>query len=92
MERASLSKRKSSWKKKNKPTKKQKKENKPKKDVSKKAVVKEKYFYYDDEGHWRKNCLLYLKSLKIKKRDTSLEGMSSMLVIKSNLMIFFISS
>ena len=64
--------------------KKQKKESKPKKDVPKKAEAKKKYFYCDAKGHWRRNCPLYLKSLKTKKGDKSSEGM---LVIESNLMI-----
>ena len=75
MEQASSSKRKSSWKKKNKSIKKQKKERKLKKDVPRKAEAKEKYFYCDANGHWRKKCPLYLESLKTKKDDKPSEGM-----------------
>ena len=89
VEWTSSSKRKSSWKK-NKSTKKQKKESKPMKDALKKAAVKEKYFHYDTDGHWRRNCLLYLESLKTKKGDTPLEDMLSLLVIKSNLIVFLL--
>ena len=92
MKQTSLSKRKSNWKKKNKPMKKQKKDSKPKKNVLKKAAVKEKYFHCDIVGHWRRNCLLYLESLKTKKDDTPLEDISSMLVIESNLIVSSISS
>ena len=88
VDRTFSSKRKSDWKKKNKSEKKQKKEGKPKKDALKKAVVKEKCFYYDVDGHWRRNYSLYMESLKIKKGDTPLEGMSSMLVVETNIMIF----
>ena len=80
------SKRKSTRKKKTKSTKKQKKVSKPKKDVPKKAEAKKKYFHCDAEGHWRRNCPLYLESLKTKKGDKPSEGM---LVIESNLMSFF---
>ena len=75
--------------KKTKSTEKQKKESKPKKEVSKKIEAKKKYFHYDAEGHWRRNCPLFLESLKIKKSDKPLEGM---LVIKSNLMVSSTSS
>ena len=61
--------------KKSKFVKKQKKESKPKKDVSKKAEAKGKYFHYDTHGHWRRNCPLYLKSLKTKKGDKPEENM-----------------
>ena len=83
------SKRKSTRKKKVKSAKKQKKKNKPKKEVPNKAKAKEKYFHYHAEDHWRRNCQIYLKSLKIKKDDKPSEGM---LVIKSNLMIFSTSN
>ena len=83
------SKRKSSWKKKNKSAKMQKKESKPKKDISKKAEAKKKYFHYDAKGHWRRNCPLYLESLKLRKGDKLSVGM---LVIDSNLMISSTSS
>ena len=66
--------------------KKQKKESKLKKDIPKKAEAKKKYFHCDAEDHWRKNCPLYLESLKIKKGDKPLEGM---FVIESNLTISF---
>ena len=67
VKRSSSSKRKSGWKKKNKPTKKQKKDSKPKKDVLKKVAVKEKYFHCDADGYWRRNCPLYLESLKMQE-------------------------
>ena len=67
VERTSSSKRKSVGRKKAKSAKKQKKESKLKKDGPKAAKAKEKYFHYHTEGHWRKNCPKYLKSLKIKK-------------------------
>ena len=54
--------------------------------------MKEKYFHYDADGHWRRNYPLYLKSLKSKKDDTPSKGMSNMLVIESNLMISFTCS
>ena len=60
------SKKKSSWKKKIKSTKKQKKGSKPKKNIPRKTEAKRKYFHYDAEGHWSRNCPLYLESLKIK--------------------------
>ena len=63
------SKKKSTWKKKNKSIKKQKNESKPKKNVPKKAEAKGKYFHYDAEDHWRKNCPLYLESLKTKNDE-----------------------
>ena len=76
-------------KKKIKYAKKQKKESKPKKDIPKKVEAKGKHFYCDAEGHWRRNCPLYLESLKIKKDDKPSKGM---LVIESNLMISSTSS
>ena len=88
VEQASSFRRKFSWKKKNNPVKKEKKEKRSKKDAPKKAADKEKYFHYNTDSHWKRNYLLYLKSLKIKKDDTPSEGMSRMLVIESNLMIF----
>ena len=78
------SKRKSTEKKKVKSTKKQKKESKPKKDSPKATEAKKKYFHYHAEGHWRRNYLKYLESLKIKKDDKPSEGM---LVIESNLLL-----
>ena len=82
-------KRKSTWKKKAKKlVKKQKTEVKPKKDVAKKAKDKKKYFYYNIEGHWRRNCLAYLAMVKKKKTDVPFEGTSKLFIIESNLMIF----
>ena len=83
------SKRKSQGKKKNKPVKKQKKESNPKKDTLKKTMEKEKYFYCNSDGHWRRNCPSYLKSLKKKKSDQPSEDM---LIIESNLIFFSTSS
>ena len=68
---------------------KQKKESKPKKDVPKKVEAKKKYFHCDAEGHWRRNCPLYLKNLKTKTDNKPSEGM---LVIESNLTISSTSS
>ena len=65
--------------------KKQKNKKRPKKDTSRKAAGKEKYFYYHTDGHWKRNYLQYLKSLKTKKGDKLLEGM---LVVESNLTVF----
>ena len=69
--------------------KKQKNEAKPKKQVSKKADDKKKYFYCNAEGHWRKNCPAYLATIKSRKKDGPSEGMSDMLIIETNLIIFF---
>ena len=82
-------KKKSLEKKKNKLVKKQKKESKSKKDALKKAMEKKKCFHYNSNGHWRRNCLSYLESLKIKKNEQPSEGM---FIIESNLTISFISS
>ena len=81
-------KKKSSFKKKKKPMKKQKNEAKSKKQVSKKVDDKEKYFHGNVEGHWRRNCLAYLTTVKGRKKDGPSEGMSNMLIIETNLMIF----
>ena len=83
------SKRKSTEKKKAKFVKKQKKENRSKKEVPSKVKAKKKYFHCHAEGHWRRNCLKYLKSLKTKKCDKPSEGI---LVIESNLMFSSTSS
>ena len=49
-------------------------ENKVRKPVFKKNVklpklpnVKEKYFNYHEQGHWKRNCPKYLEGLKAKK-------------------------
>ena len=89
VEWTSLIKKKFDQKKKNKSTKKQKKESKPKKNVLKKAEAEEKYFHCDADDHWRRNCPLYLESLKTKKDDKPSEGM---LVIESNLTVSSTSS
>ena len=83
------SKRKSQGKKKNKPAKKQKKESKPKKDTSKKAMEKGKCFHCNSNGHWRRNYLSYLESLKMKKDD---QPSKDILIIESNLMVSSTSS
>ena len=86
------SKRKSSFMKKKKPVKKQKNEGKPKNQVLKKADDKEKCFYYNVKGHWRRNCPTYLATVKSRKKDVPSEGMSDMLIIETNLTIFSSSS
>ena len=58
------------------------------KDTPKKVADKEKYFHYNTDGHWKRNCLLYLESLKTKNGDKPSEDM----LVESNLMIFSISS
>ena len=83
------SKKKSNEKKKVKSAKKQKKENKLMKEVPRKVEAKGKYFHCDAEGHWRRNCLLYLERLKTKKGDKLFKDM---LVIESNLTVSFTSS
>ena len=88
----SSSKRKSIEKKK-KSMKKQKVENRPKKEVSKKkAAEKGKYFHYNNNGHWKRNCPAYLMSLKNKKDGTPFKDMSDLLIIETNIMISFTSS
>ena len=87
MERTS-SKRKSFGKKK-KSAKKQKVDGKKKKTESKKKVAeKEKYFYCKSDGHWKRNCLQYLATLKNKKDGPS----EDMLILESNLTISSASS
>ena len=88
----SSSKRKFTWKKK-KPAKKQKKENKQKKkDTPKKAKSsKEKYFHCNIDGHWKRNCPLYLESLKKQRQDAPSEGIS-IHVIEYNLTVSSASS
>ena len=51
--------------------------------------ARRKCFHCHAEDHWRRNYLKYLESLKTKKSDKPSEGM---LIIKSNLTIFFTSS
>ena len=59
---------------------------KKKVELKKKAADKEKYFYYNTDGHWKWNCPTYLATLKNKKEIGPSGGM---LIIESNLMIFF---
>ena len=81
------SKRKSFQKKKS--AKKQKVDGKKKKtEPKKKATEKKKYFHCNSDGHWKQNCPQYLATLKNKKDGPS----GGMLVIESNLTIFFTSS
>ena len=82
-----FSKRKSSLKEKKKPAKKQKNEIKPKKQVLKKANDKRKCFHYNVKGHWRRNYLAYLTTIKSRKKDGPSEDMSELLVIETNLII-----
>ena len=73
--------------------KKRKLENRPKKKVSKKkAIEKEKCFHCNSNGHWKRNYPHYLASLKNKKDSIPSEGMSNLLVIKTNLMVSFTSN
>lgn len=91
MELTSSSKRKSNQKK--KPIKNQKTKSKLKREVPKKKVVdKEKYFHYNIDSHWKRNCPIYLEFLKMKKDDTPSKGMANLLVIKINLIIFSTSN
>ena len=83
----SSSKRKSSFKKKKKLTKKQKNKAKPKKKIHKNANDKKKYFHCNVEGHWRRNCPVYLTTVKSRKKNEPSEGTSEMLVIETNLMV-----
>ena len=57
---------------------------KKKKTEPKKKADKEKYFYCNTGGHWKWKCLLYLASLKNKKKADPSGGM---LIIESNLMV-----
>ena len=86
------SKRKSSFKKKKKSAKKQKNKAKPKKQIPKKIDDKEKYFHCNVEGHWRRNYLAYLTTVKNKKKDGPSKGMSDLLIIETNLTISSSSS
>ena len=88
VEQTSSSKRKSTMKKK-KFMKKQKIENRPKKKVSKRrATDKGKYFHCNTDGYQKMNYPDYLANLKNKKDGTPCEGMSDLLIIETNLMIF----
>ncbi|XP_073099946.1 uncharacterized protein [Elaeis guineensis] len=72
MERTLFFKRKSTEKK--KFVKKQKVENRSMKKVFRKKVAeKGKCFHYNNNGHWKRNCLAYLTSLK-NKDGTPSEG------------------
>ena len=92
VERASTSKIKSTWKRKSKPAKNQKQESKLKKDALKKVADKGKCFHCNNDSHWKRNCPIYLESLKKKKGDISSEGMSDLLVIETTLVVFSTSS
>ena len=62
-------------------------------DTPKKAAAsKKKYFHCHSDGYWKRNCLLYLKSLKKQKADAPSEDISNLLVIESNLMVSSTSS
>ena len=91
MERVS-SERKSSFKKKKELAMKQKNEAKPKKQVLKKADDKGKCFHGNVKGHWRRNYLAYLTSVKSRKNDGPFEGTSDILIIETNLTISSSSS
>ena len=54
----------------------------------KKAAEKEKYFHYNSDSHWKRNCPQYLATLKNKKDGPS----GGMLIIESNLTVFSASS
>ena len=55
-------------------------------------MIRKKYFHSNVEGHWRRNCLAYLTTIKSRKKDGPCEGTSDMVVIKTNLTIFSSSS
>ena len=55
-------------------------------------MIKKIYFYYNIEGHWRRNCPTYLTTIKSRKKDGSSEGTSELLVIEINLSISSSSS
>ncbi|XP_073108763.1 uncharacterized protein [Elaeis guineensis] len=95
IEHRSSSKRESSLKEKKsaKKLKKEKESKSKKKDTPKKAAAsKGKYFYCHADGHWKRNCSLYLKSRKKQKVNAPSKGMSNLLVIESNLIVFSTSN
>ena len=57
-------------------------------ELKKKAADKRKYFHYNNDSHWKRNCPTYLATLKKKEVGPS----GGMLVIESNLMVSSASS